>query len=1004
MSVNAIHDKVSTFEIYVTKKSLPLPTCILTGAMSDVCPVKLTTMEGKVVPYINIKQKLLAYILRAAAVELHTNGCDAACSHFSERHSPQCQILQHSSLVKDFIIRKSVQLLAREKGIASLSLSASLPLSSQLCNARCDTMRSCLKYRSLERCGRLCQGKGDDETAFLASVLTTYKLRQRTGYDPLCPGVLPLHACQFISELSDGTAIALIVWSRIVWYPPAVQHTLQTASRERVRLSLSHHCRSSEQGVCSGPYTTHTVAAVASLCGLRKFPSPDRKEHIAQRSGSPARPGATQTARQSDQQSRGLKKRVRLLRYSEFKYPVTALLNCRGAPAGCTRAAAAPPQKMSARVHTALMSIEVALYEMWLNEIIANLATGRFVSDEIGPNDGQFYKKCLGLALYAVVSSSNLTENRMVGPRIEPVSSRTRLRRSATVPARLTPLHEEIPSSLGARDLAREMEDPREHPPTSGTFRPNPHVREPAVNPAGIEPGSAWRETSVRTGSGSGVLCLIGHYALRKVPFWSGCLSASGLPGADRRISLQKFCWEVTPFWGRVRLFQLCIIKYLLRVATGSTDLPSPLSLSSGLGAGSLTCFYSRWQVAGGALVVLPDSAFFVAFRPAFPYRRASAAGASSVPPCATSRPLPLQSRFAGLRERSCPATSRLTGVLRRVFRFCARVRAGVSLRQQGSRLRELNSGDGSPTGSLAKSDAMIVKSPGGPGDSPPSTLKPGHAPAGAGDGGDAGGFLLLGSGQVLLGVAMAVLGAMALVHEAAMSGAGAGLWGGAVAMATGAAGLAAGLRGCYSPRGRVPPAFAAAFLALCLVAVAVANLVVVLTVTGIIRDGHKPDEHITVQVRGRGGRPVNLLASHQGKPGSIPSRVTGFSHVEIVPDDVVRRRAFSGISYFLRPFIPAPLHTHLSPSSALKTSLERGGHIINRNAPEYSANYGPRESVRYSAVISLHCGGGSAASRPEAMKAAHTSGGVIQVACLRFLIIYRVSQNARIRTTPRES
>ncbi|KAJ8875022.1 hypothetical protein PR048_022912, partial [Dryococelus australis] len=42
-----------------------------------------------------------------------------------------------------------------------------------------------------------------------------------------------------------------------------------------------------------------------SLCGLRKFPSPDRKEHIAQRSGRPARPGATQTARQSDQQSRG---------------------------------------------------------------------------------------------------------------------------------------------------------------------------------------------------------------------------------------------------------------------------------------------------------------------------------------------------------------------------------------------------------------------------------------------------------------------------------------------------------------------------------------------------------------------------------------------------------------------------------------------------------------------------------------------------------------------------
>ncbi|KAJ8878722.1 hypothetical protein PR048_019308 [Dryococelus australis] len=65
------------------------------------------------------------------------------------------------------------------------------------------------------------------------------------------------------------------------------------------------HDTCSQRGVCSGPYTTHTVAAIVSLCGLRKFPSPDRKEHIAQRSGRPARPGTTQTARQSDQQSRG---------------------------------------------------------------------------------------------------------------------------------------------------------------------------------------------------------------------------------------------------------------------------------------------------------------------------------------------------------------------------------------------------------------------------------------------------------------------------------------------------------------------------------------------------------------------------------------------------------------------------------------------------------------------------------------------------------------------------
>ncbi|KAJ8888768.1 hypothetical protein PR048_008260 [Dryococelus australis] len=39
--------------------------------------------------------------------------------------------------------------------------------------------------------------------------------------------------------------------------------------------------------------------------------------------------------------------------------------------------------------------------------------------------------------------------------------------------------------------------------------------------------------------------------------------------------------------------------------------------------------------------------------------------------------------------------------------------------------------------------------------------------------------------------------------------------------------------------------------------------------------------------------------ASHQGKPGSIPGRVTEFSHVGIVPDNAFGRRVFSGISRF---------------------------------------------------------------------------------------------------------
>ncbi|KAJ8867791.1 hypothetical protein PR048_031596 [Dryococelus australis] len=59
--------------------------------------------------------------------------------------------------------------------------------------------------------------------------------------------------------------------------------------------------------------------------------------------------------------------------------------------------------------------------------------------------------------------------------------------------------------------------------------------------------------------------------------------------------------------------------------------------------------------------------------------------------------------------------------------------------------------------------------------------------------------------------------------------------------------------------------------------------------------------------------RSVSMLASHQGEPGSIPDRVTGFSQVGFVPDDEVGRRVFSGISCFPHPFIPVLLHTHLN-------------------------------------------------------------------------------------------
>ncbi|KAJ8881590.1 hypothetical protein PR048_018075 [Dryococelus australis] len=83
----------------------------------------------------------------------------------------------------------------------------------------------------------------------------------------------------------------------------------------------------------------------------------------------------------------------------------------------------------------------------------------------------------------------------------------------------------------------------------------------------------------------------------------------------------------------------------------------------------------------------------------------------------------------------------------------------------------------------------------------------------------------------------------------------------------------------------------------------------------------------------------VILLASHQGKPGSIPGRVTpGLSLVGIVPDDAAGRQVFSGISRFPQNFIPTLLHSNLaSPSSALKTSPPLFTHLFNTRIDPYS-------------------------------------------------------------------
>ena len=103
--------------------------------------------------------------------------------------------------------------------------------------------------------------------------------------------------------------------------------------------------------------------------------------------------------------------------------------------------------------------------------------------------------------------------------------------------------------------------------------------------------------------------------------------------------------------------------------------------------------------------------------------------------------------------------------------------------------------------------------------------------------------FLSLGVSQMLLGVLMAVFGVLAIVHEASMASVGAGLWGGAVAMASGLVGVLTGLRSWYSVRDVAPSRLSiTAFLALCLVSLAVSNLVVVLAITGLVRDGQNAD------------------------------------------------------------------------------------------------------------------------------------------------------------------
>lgn len=105
---------------------------------------------------------------------------------------------------------------------------------------------------------------------------------------------------------------------------------------------------------------------------------------------------------------------------------------------------------------------------------------------------------------------------------------------------------------------------------------------------------------------------------------------------------------------------------------------------------------------------------------------------------------------------------------------------------------------------------------------------------------------LAYGALQLACGVLMAALGVLGLVHGAALARYGAGLWGGAAGLSAGLAGVMAGLRAYYQPGERLSHSGVSAYLALCLVGVAVSCLALVLTSTGLLRDIQQPALHLS--------------------------------------------------------------------------------------------------------------------------------------------------------------
>ncbi|KAI4456685.1 hypothetical protein MML48_8g00000852 [Holotrichia oblita] len=103
---------------------------------------------------------------------------------------------------------------------------------------------------------------------------------------------------------------------------------------------------------------------------------------------------------------------------------------------------------------------------------------------------------------------------------------------------------------------------------------------------------------------------------------------------------------------------------------------------------------------------------------------------------------------------------------------------------------------------------------------------------------------LYLGILQILFGMLMSVFGVLAIIHGSNLSQIGGGLWGGCLAVATGTTGVLTAARDCC-PLKRTPQRIAhTVFLALSLISLAVSQLVMVLSATGLSRDLEKTNSN----------------------------------------------------------------------------------------------------------------------------------------------------------------